>query len=103
MEDPQDAYTTFLRDFTAHYDTCFPIKVVKHGYRNRKPWLTDGLKKSIKNKNKLFRRCKKTKYTQHELEYKRYRNKLHGLLLKAEKDHYDKLLEDNKNNLKKSW
>lgn len=32
-----------------------------------------------------------------------YRNKLNWLLRKAERDHYQSLLENNKNNLKKSW
>ena len=35
--------------------------------------------------------------------YKQYRNKLNKLLFEAEKEHYETLLNENKNNLKKSW
>ena len=41
--DPQDAFTSFHNIFINLYDTCFPIKTIKLSYRNRKPWLTDGL------------------------------------------------------------
>ena len=102
-DDPQNAYSSFSNEYLSLYNDCFPLKTVRNGYKNRKPWLSEGLKKSIKTKNRLFRRHMKIKKNDHELLYKRYRNKLHGLLLKAEKDHYEKLLEDNKNNLKNSW
>ena len=53
-DDPQGAYTSFHHEFLALYENYFPIKSVKVGYKNNKPWLTDGLKKSIKLKNKLY-------------------------------------------------
>ena len=39
----------------------------------------------------------------HEATYKNYKNKLNRLLVKAERDHYEQLLKDNQNNMKKSW
>ena len=48
--DPQDAYSTFLNDYTNIYEKSFPLKSFKNGYKNRKPWLTQGLKASIKKK-----------------------------------------------------
>ena len=61
------------------------------------------MKTSIKTKNKLYRRYKNTRNPEHELQYKQYRNKLNKLLFEAEKDHYEKLLNENRNNLRKSW
>ena len=53
--DPQDAFTSFHNDFINLYDKCFPNKTIKLSYHKRKPWLTDGLRKSIKHENKLYR------------------------------------------------
>ena len=99
----QDAYTMFYNEFCDVYNTCFPMKVFKQGYRTRKPWLSDGMKKSIKTKNKLYRRYKKTGNAEHEYIYKQYRNNLNKLLITAEKSHLETLFNDNKDNLKKSW
>ena len=82
---------------------CFPLKTTKIGYKTNKGWLSDELKNAIKIKNRLYRKSKKTKDPNHELIYKRFRNKLNGLLAKAERNHYSKLMEQHKNNLKKSW
>ena len=57
--DAQKAYTSFHVEFSRLYNACFPIKYIKQGYKNRKPWLTKALKKSIKIKNCLFKRYKK--------------------------------------------
>ena len=85
------------------YNTCFPLKTVKMGYKTRKAWLSEELKKAIKIKNNLYRKQKKSENPEHELIYKRFRNKLNSMLIKAERKHYSKLMEENKNNMKKSW
>ena len=101
--DPQSAYSSFIKDYTDMYNTHFPLKSYKVGYKTRKTWLSEGMKNSIKTKNKLYRRQKITK--NHELEklYKSYKNKLNNLLLNAEKEHYEKLMDQYKYNLKRSW
>ena len=101
-DDPEITYTVFSNTITELFDTCFPLRTVKHGYKTRKPWLTEGLKKSIKRKNKLYLRKQKSK-NEHGQLYKQYRNKLNKLLHLAEQQHYDNLLKENKNNLKLSW
>ena len=35
--DSQNAYTAFYYEVSEFYDTCFPIKVLKRGYRSRNP------------------------------------------------------------------
>ena len=101
--DPQDAYTDFFNDYSELYNSSFPVKTFKHGYRNRKPWLTKEIKNCIKMKNKMYRNTKKSKNPDLEVVYKRFRNKVNKMMFKAEKDHYDKLICNSKNNLKKSW
>lgn len=82
---------------------CFPLRTIKPGYKTRKPWLTEELKDSIKIKNRLFRRQKESTNPEHEVYYKKYRNRLNGKLHQAEKDHYDKPIKKNQGNLKQSW
>ena len=101
--DPQHAYTCFHTEFSTLYDKCFPVKIIKQGYKSRKPWLTEGLKIAIKRKNEMYRRSLRSGCIEHEAEYKMYRNKLNSLIDIAEKDYYDNLLTLNKTNLKKTW
>ena len=103
IDDPQEAYTTFSEVFNRIFEQCFPLRTFKCGYRTRKPWLSDGLKISIAIKNKLYFRKQKSKNDEHELIYRKYRNKLNTLIAIAEKEHYDALFSKYKNNLKSSW
>ena len=101
--DVHQAYTLFQNDFRDIYERCFPIKTIKPGYKTRKPWLSNGIKKAIKVKNKLYQKSKKSMDPEHEKTYKKYRNKLNKIIGEAERAHYQKLINDNKDNLKKSW
>lgn len=100
-DDTKNAYSLFHRKFSCLYDECFPLRYVKLGYKDRKPWLSEGLKTSIKHKNKLF--MKKNKNPDLEDEYKSFRNVLNKLLHKAERNYYRSLLFKCRNNMKKSW
>ena len=84
--DAQSAYSMFYNELNDAYDTFFPRKTFKYGYRTRKPWLTEGMKQSIKTKNKLYKKSKKSSNPEHELHYKRYRNKLNKMLLEMLKE-----------------
>ena len=47
--------THFFNKIKSIYDESFPITEVKNRYRNCIPWLTSGLRESIKHINKLYR------------------------------------------------
>ena len=81
MNDAQQAYTHFHKVYTDLYNSCFPLKEIKSGYKTKKPWLSEGMKKQIKIKNRLYRRYKKTHNPEHEVLYKRFKNKLNGNLI----------------------
>ena len=102
-DNPQDAFQLFSDCYRDVYDKCLPLRTIKYGYKTRKPWLSEGLKRSIQTKNKLFHRKQKTKRLEHETIYKKYRNKLNKLLLMAERKHYEQRLEEYKCNLNGSW
>ena len=102
-EDPQSAYSLFSQGYIDMYNDCFPLRTVKSGYKTRKPWLSEGLKMSIERKNKLYHRKQKTKNPEHEIIYKKYRNKLNKLMSIVERAYYEHRLQENKLNLKASW
>ena len=98
----QEAFSLFHDLYINCYQNSFPLKT-QNIYKNRKPWLTSGLKKSIKIKNQLYVKASKVPNSENINKNKLYRNKLHSLLRKSERNHYDLLFTLNKNNLTKSW
>ena len=102
--DCQSAYSLFHECFMTCYNECFPLRSFRIStYRGRKSWLTQGLKVSIKMKNKLLVRSRKTPSVMNIKKYKIYRNKLNHLLRYVERRHYDSILQLNKHNLRKTW
>ena len=96
-------FSHFLSIFKSVYDKSFPIIRVKKQYRNRLPWLTTGLKESIKRKNKLYQLSLRHPTVYNVTQYKRYRNMLTKLLQQQEKEYYQSQIVDNKKNLRKTW
>ena len=101
--DTQEAFTKFHSVQTTVYTKHFPKITVLSKYNDRKPWLSQGLKNSIKIKKKLYVRYIEMNTAQHEMQYKYYRNKLNHILRIAARKHYTYLLNNNKSNLKKTW
>lgn len=66
-----------------------------------KPWLTRGILKSIKTKNKLYLQAKRNPI--YKSKYVQYRNKLTTILRKAKQHYYINTLNDVKNNSKKNY
>ena len=64
-------FSHFLSIFKSVYDKSFPIIRVKKQYRNRLPWLTTGLKESIKRKNKLYQLSLRHPTVYNVTQYKR--------------------------------
>ena len=98
----QSSFSLFLSMIIDTYNKSFPKRKIKIRYHNRKPWLTDALKQSIRSKNKLYMKYLKIKSSYNECKYKTYHNHLTRVPKCAEKKHYAVLLESNKSNLKKS-
>ena len=69
-------------------------------YNNKKPWLSDTLRETIKKKNKLYYKSVQIKSLQAEIDYKTYGNELGRLLKTAERKFYNDILYLNKSNSK---
>ena len=68
-----------------------------------KPWITDGLLKSIRNKNKMFKRLQNhhNNLALNE-EYKAHHNTLNRSLRLAKQNHYHNIFNEHKGNSKKA-
>ena len=96
-------YKHFIDEFKNIYDHVFPVIKVKKRYRKRLPWLTPGLKESIKHKNKLFKISRKHPTAYNKMMYKDFRNKTTTLLRITEKQYYQEQIIEKKNNFRKTW
>ena len=75
---------TFMDIFQDIFNTCFPLtKIVQH--TQRKPWITNGIKRASTKKHQLYMDFLKNKTVDVELTFKTYRNKLNHIIQKAKK------------------
>ena len=97
------AYSKFHEAISLKYNACFPYRKISKKYYKNKPWLSTALKESIKIKNKLYVKSKRSGNSEKVSYYKKYRNKLNQLIRSAERKHFHDVLLEHKSNLKKSW
>ena len=103
-DDPYNSYNTFLAKYTEIYNNCFPLRRIKiKHHKIDKPWLSKGLLRSIKMKNKLYKQYISDPTLANEISYKRYKNKLTHSLRIAKSLYYTKRLENEKSNIKSTW
>ena len=69
----------------------------------KKRWLTKALLKSIKTKNKLYKKYLQVPTVDNSSLYKTYKNKLNHTLCLAKRWYYEKKLEDAKSNTHATW
>ena len=101
--DTQLAYNKFHEAISVKYNACFPYRKISKKYYKNKPWLSTALKESIKIKNKLYVKSKRSDNVEQVTFYKQYRNKLNQLIRTAERKHFHDILLEHKSDLKKSW
>ena len=69
--DANTAYNEFLKIFLFNYDNFFPKKKIQIKTKNlASPWITKGIIKSSKRKQKLYEKFLKRKTPQNEDNYK---------------------------------
>ena len=102
-------FETFLRFINKTLDKHAPIKTVKKRENKTisKPWITRGIKTSIKKRDKLYKQMIKAKNKQHKLikheSYKKYRNKIIELIRQSKQTYYQRYFEQNKKDSKTIW
>ena len=96
--DTSKAFSTFYNKFNKLINKHAPLKQVSNRKAKQllKPWITKGIKQSIKTKNALY-------YSGDIDKYKYYRNKLLMLTRLSKKAYYHNYFENNLKNSKKTW
>ena len=55
LNDPKQAYMKFTDKFSRSMNACLPLKKKTKKNRFHKPWISNGILKSIKTKNRLYK------------------------------------------------
>ena len=95
-----DAYSQFISKLNSTYDKCIPYKRFKsHKKGPNNPWITTGLLKSIRHKDKLYKKYIANPNESNKTKYDRYRNSLTNLIRMAKSDFYSRSFEQVKHNM----
>ena len=74
------------------------------GYRAKdKPWITSGLKQSIKQKHTLYQKYIFNQTEENKTVYKIYKNKLRSVIRKAEAEYYKESFNIKTHSMKEMW
>ena len=102
--DPNTAYDDLKKKILLHYETCFPKKKVQIKLKNiLSPWITRGIIKSSKRKQKLYEKFLKQRTPRSELLYKDYKRLFETIKQKSKSNYFNKQLCKYQNNVKKTW
>ena len=92
----------FLHLFNNISNKHAPLKILKTKNKPNKPWVTIGLKKSIKMRDKLYKQWLVTRDVSFYDRYKTYRNKIAIINKLYRTSYYNGILSE-PNNSKKMW
>ena len=97
-------YEPFFKIFSELYEKHFPLKDFQIKVKDlQAPWISKGLKKSSKQKQKLYIKFLKNKSTQNEQIYKNYKHLFEKLRKKAKQTYYQSILKDCQNDMRRTW
>ena len=97
-------YKHFIKFFSSIYDKNFPLLETEVKLKDlRTPWMSKAMRKSSKQKQKLYIKFFKSKNPEDELIYKNYKNLFKKLRKKSKQNYYSNLLEKHKDNAKQRW
>ena len=97
-----DMWSAFTQNVTASYEKCFPLVKVSRKKFKDKEWITQDIKKSCKEKERLYKKFMKTKSSVDENNYKNYKNNLNKIIKSAKSKYMSNLISDDPSN-KKLW
>lgn len=109
QDDPNLAFQRFYSRIIELIDKNVPRKKLTKRQRKRenKPWITKGIKKSLNERDKMFRKFLKEKNhvlrNDLFLKYRRYRNRLVSIMRGSKKQFFVGFFNENIQNCKKIW
>ena len=97
-----ESYNNFLNKFCELYDVAFPETKIEIKIKNLlSPWITKGLAKSSKRKQKLWERFLKKRNLENEIAYKTYKSLFEKLKKKSKRSYFQEKLKKHEGNVKK--
>ena len=104
IADPNKAYKYFLDIFTDIYDNSITKLEVKIKFKNdQSPWITKGIAKSSKKKQRLYEKFLKNRTPENEETYKTYKNLFKTVKKRSKKKSYTEKLRKFKCDMRKTW
>ena len=104
IDNPNEAYSKFLYNFSSLYDEAFLKLEIKIKQKKLiSPWITKGIMKSCKQKQKLYNKFLKLRAKENDKIYKAYKNLFEAIRKKSERTYKSELLVRYKNGIKNTW
>ena len=103
FNDAEQGYEYFMRIFLNLFNKAFPKKEIKIRAKASEPWITKGLRKSSKRKQRLYENFLRNKTTKNEQIYKKYRNNYNKNLKLAKRLYISDLLIKYRKDIKMTW
>ena len=101
-QDANEAYNNFISTFCTIYDIFFPMNKIKIKTKDlESPWITKGIKKSSKKKQRLYSKFLKKRNEKTKKEYQDYKKLFESIKKRSKKLYFSKLILKYKNNIKK--
>ncbi len=100
------SYSNFSVKFSDIYNRCFPLRrkrICKANGTPHKPWISKAILRSIRRKDKLYRKYRSSQTDSNKRALSVYKNKLTTVIRAAKKRYYCDLLNIHKRDLKKTW
>ena len=105
LSSTNDKYNYFHNELLSTINKHAPlVKLSKRKRKNnKKPWISKGILRSIRIKNKYYSRFISSNDNQAYQKYKQYRNKINHLIRLSKKNHYLNYFHKFKGNMNKTW
>lgn len=96
-------YETFISKLLSNVNQCTIENQINSKNKKRKPWVTQGIVKSIEHRDNLKKQLIKNYTSELATKYKEYRNFLHKLIKITKNTYYINKISDYKKDYKKLW
>ena len=98
-----DSYNEFIRNIKRIINQYFPLVKLSRSKAKNKPFITAGIRVSIKHRDRLYKKYLNNKTINNKTVWSRYRNKVSETIKNAEKLFYQKKLKENSDNSQSLW
>ena len=108
-EEPNQSFNILENELNKLLDKYMPLmKLTKSEIKQKlKPWITPGIRNSMKRRDKIYKKYIKAKNTllknEYHKEYKDLRNQIVSLCRDSKKKHFQNFFAENANNARNTW